>query len=1261
MRKRITSLLLTLVMLLSLVPAMGVTASAADTSWTTVNTYDELKAALSTQNPPDNIKLGCDIDTGTLNSGVGILESLEVKGRKQLDLNGHTLRMYSEKTAVYDMFTIKHGDLTVLDSSSGQKGTILGSTYNDSCYLFDIQSYGQLTLNSGTLKVDVRKSTSDNTWRRVIYCYAGGTVTINGGTLHVAPETYEGKNNAYGQYFEEPYRDLLNGHCGYTLMAANSCKVSINGGTFQGPVRLDAGGSDWKQNVPRVWISGGTFEKKVMLNGPGDGTRPLTIIRGGVFLDYVQAWAAASFAEENPFTASEVTVNGGEFHDTFWIRPFFPSSSKTSYADRAGYHLSAKLMNTTIYKRLTAEPASGDLYRVPIDGSWKVVQKTADDIYNLASEVLGRSAVQNNNGIFSVLNKSSYRKTFSYYNTGNPKTEGHMFELKALSGTPTTIRGNAWGFVKAELDGSEITMGSLRDGVTFIGGGVPSYTVNTSGMRTINFYWYDLPQVMKDNNYRCVATCEVNGTAVTLSKDTNPATGITKGRYIIPNSTVTTKAKELTFQVRLEWYNGSTWEQADSSPYADMYLLKYNVVKDSTIPIETVLLDMVNGDLLPSDSATANPIRTNAMDVRCEKVVKQTDWADNGDHRNKSVTLKAQAGFRFTRDTRFVVKNAGSVTAKWTFSPDGGETCVIGIEAQECTLLPTVQGTLKNFYMGRQMGEAYITADSPAGCTFEIFEYACLGEATDEWEPIDDDREYYEYYFYIVPPSGYAVRPRQTKVNIVTPGGYGEQGEKYSDYKREAEYDYWMTSNYSYSYGYSWNIGRLVDGRYGMFPEYERTTRTLYLNIKEPVAGENPNTDRSYKVIDGLPDDVTVDKFEWEMKEDTVFQAGKEYMLVLYLTVPKEDPDGVWAKDPKYTTPKYITVYINGVNCNEYNAWQSTDADYVNCEWGIADWWLTPISGDIQTVSIEVEEPVAGQPLNFHVQSLGEPEAYMAGAYPHDGEQYDAFWIDTTGGGFEQLNPGAVARSDGGTYRLMVFVHPKEGHQFAKATEKTRTFWVNGQKAKGSCNTDGSQAQVDYTFTFPAAEAGAGVTVSGTAVSWNDTNDAQYYLYPSTTEDADIRAQWKKGVTVSGYSYTGTGGAVTATTVDGKAMKAQTFSFGTIPAGEYKLVIFKPGKYVPKIVPITVESTALDLGQLKLWLYGDVNYDGVVNGKDAMQIDRFAAGMGSVFAPEKNTPEQLAERLLAADVNQDGSVTSKDAMQIDRMVSGMKSAFDKIP
>ena len=1210
--KRLSAWLLTLVMLLSLVPAMGVTVSAADTSWTTVNTYDQLKAALSDQNPPDNIKLGCDIDTGELNSSMGILETLEVKGRKQLDLNGHTLRMYSAKTAMSDMIMIKQGDLTVLDSSSGQKGTILGSTYNDSCYLINVHTYGQFTLNSGTLKVDAGSLSGKTRWKRVIYCYAGGTVTINGGTLHVAPETYEGKNNAYGQYFEEEYSDQLNGHCGYTLMAANSCKVSINGGTFQGPVRLDAGGSDWKQNVPRVWITGGTFEKKVMLNGPGDGTRPLTLIRGGVFLDYVQAWAAASFAEENPFTASEVTVNGGEFHDTFWIRPTFPSSDIVSGGERRGYHLSAKLMNATIHKCLTADPDISDLYKVYVGGKRDSSQKTEEDIYQLACEVLGRSAVKNGNGVFPVLNKKNYRSIFGYRNTGNPQTEGYIFEFRAFDQKPTTFYNQAWGFVKAELDGSEITMGSLRDGVTFIGGGVPTYTVNTSGMRTINFYWYDLPQVMKDSGYRCEATCAVNDKVVTLAKTPNTTTRVIKSSYTIPNSTVTTRAQELTFQVRLEWYNGSTWELADSNSCADMYLLKYNVEKDSTIPIETVLLDMVNGDLLASDPADANPIRKNAMDVRCEKVDSQVNWADNGDYRNKTVVLKARAGFRFTRDTRFVVKNAGSVTAGWLYSTDGGKTCVIGIEAQECTLLTEVRGRLNDFYMGRQMGDAYITADSPAGCTFEIFEYACLGEATNEDEPIDDDDEYYEYYFYIVPPSGYAVRPGSTQVDIIITGGYYADGTKSSDYKREARYDDWMTNNSShYSYGYSWSIGRPENIGESLFPEYERTTRTLYLTIKEPVAGENPNTDPSYKVIDGLPDGVHATRFMWYMEEDTEFQAGKEYMLELHLTVPKEDPNGVWAEDPDY-----MTVYINGVNCATYNVvWQDLDTDKANCEWGSVRTYRTPIPGDIQTVYIEVEEPVAGQPLNFHVQSLGEPEAYMAGVYPYEGK---VFWFDLTGGGVKQLDPGAVARSDGGTYRMTVFVHPKEGHQFAKATEKTRTFWVNGQKAEGIRNTDGSQVQVNYTFTFPAAKPGAGVAVSGTIKSYNPGNATTIQLMRGGVE------QYK----------------TTIPAATGSGQVPQDFTLAGVLPGTYDLVVTKSAHLKYTVKNVTVGNAPLDLtvhGNAAIstitLLCGDINGDGWINSTD----------LGVVLQGQNYGKQTTVAGVNGkADLNGDGWVNSTD-------------------
>lgn len=192
---------------------------------------------------------------------------------------------------------------------------------------------------------------------------------------------------------------------------------------------------------------------------------------------------------------------------------------------------------------------------------------------------------------------------------------------------------------------------------------------------------------------------------------------------------------------------------------------------------------------------------------------------------------------------------------------------------------------------------------------------------------------------------------------------------------------------------------------------------------------------------------------------------------------------------------------------------------------------------------------------------------------------------------------------------------------------------------------------VTYTYTKVA-----GVTVSGTAVSWNNKNDARYYLYPSTMTDADIRAQWKTGGTVTGHTYTGTGGTIATSTVDGKSMKAQTFTFDTVAAGEYKLVIFKPDKYVPKIVPITVESTALDLGQLKLWLYGDVNYDGKVLANDATQIIRKANGVGSIF----DTGDTLTktDRVTAADLNEDGVIKTNDAAQITRFANGLGSAFN---
>lgn len=197
--------------------------------------------------------------------------------------------------------------------------------------------------------------------------------------------------------------------------------------------------------------------------------------------------------------------------------------------------------------------------------------------------------------------------------------------------------------------------------------------------------------------------------------------------------------------------------------------------------------------------------------------------------------------------------------------------------------------------------------------------------------------------------------------------------------------------------------------------------------------------------------------------------------------------------------------------------------------------------------------------------------------------------------------------------------------------------------------SDTNYTDSGYTYvTVP--EYGAGVTVSGTAVSWNDANDALYYLYPSTMEDAAIKAEWKSG------KYTGTACTSKGTpTASGKQFE-QTFTFDTVAAGSYKLVIVKPGKYVPKIVPITVGTTDYTCGQLKLWLYGDVNCDGKVDTNDVIQVNRYVNTKGSLITV--GTADEIAEKKLICDINNDGIIDTNDVIQINRYINTKGSLFN---
>ena len=130
-----------------------------------------------------------------------------------------------------------------------------------------------------------------------------------------------------------------------------------------------------------------------------------------------------------------------------------------------------------------------------------------------------------------------------------------------------------------------------------------------------------------------------------------------------------------------------------------------------------------------------------------------------------------------------------------------------------------------------------------------------------------------------------------------------------------------------------------------------------------------------------------------------------------------------------------------------------------------------------------------------------------------------------------------------------------------------------------------------------------GITVSGTAVSLNDTDNAEYLLYNGSTSDTDIKAEWKAGTYTKALTDTPVERRCTANRTANDTIKP--FSFGAVTPGSYKLAIFKPGKYVPEDRSHHRWLDRLRLRPALLWLYGDVNYDGKVLANDAHWVNRY--------------------------------------------------------
>ena len=283
-RSKLISMLLTLVMLLSLVPAMGVTASAAE-PWVTVNSFKELQDAV--KGKKEYIKLEQDIDTASYNEGIGLLKRDEltfddVYYHCTLDLNGKTLALVSNDTNISQGIYIGgNSHLTIKDSSSAKSGKISGAFSN----VIGGQKAKLIRVNGGTLTLEGGIFTVTS------HPYKSNAIVID--SLESFITIKDGVKISQPEFFDGGYAYDLDGS-GYTLKAENSKdrggRVIIEGGEFDGWVQLT--GSQAENGS--VQINGGTFKKgvQVMYAAEENNSNPAVTVNGGTFEGdvYLKHW-----------------------------------------------------------------------------------------------------------------------------------------------------------------------------------------------------------------------------------------------------------------------------------------------------------------------------------------------------------------------------------------------------------------------------------------------------------------------------------------------------------------------------------------------------------------------------------------------------------------------------------------------------------------------------------------------------------------------------------------------------------------------------------------------------------------------------------------------------------------------------------------------------------------------------------------------------------------------------------------------------------
>ena len=458
MRKRITSLLLTLAMLLSLVPTLGVTASAADdTSYpqAEIRDYATFATYLRSFDSRD-LKLMEDI-----NYTVGIKDvPINVIRNQKLDLNGHKIRIdASRRTGFVHLLSIRRGEFTLYDSKGG--GELAVSFPNDDkAYSIIMMSSekedepSKFTMNGGTLT---------KLYPNVTHSYGASgcigddyfnkpengkrsQITINGGTINCAYDWDRSKS-----LLSLPVEAMP---LALQLLYSN---LTINGGTFNGIVWTDNLWRGTQDTEPRVVLNGGVFNSPFVVAGmQKDATQ--IVIDGAHFNDGFHVDIAGKYRILDVGTVPVLLLKSGVFN----------SPDKNPKLDI--YNVTANSYGNGVNSDATAR------------AKLKMILHAMKCFPNSAIKVNGKFYTSEN--IASLVGKNN-----------------DDFYLKLNSNTPIEVIRDAWGVMESvKLDGKSIDYARDWKGTV--------ERMDNSKAHTLTFQWKPLAQELKDAGYSYRTRCE---------------------------------------------------------------------------------------------------------------------------------------------------------------------------------------------------------------------------------------------------------------------------------------------------------------------------------------------------------------------------------------------------------------------------------------------------------------------------------------------------------------------------------------------------------------------------------------------------------------------------------------------------------------------------------------------------------------------------------------------------------------------------------